>query len=56
MIGDNLNTDIYGAVACGIDALYFNRYPEYPLDEGQRLEVKGHIKEVTSLRDIMKTL
>ena len=29
MIGDNLQTDIRGAMAVGIDALFFNRYPEH---------------------------
>ena len=29
MIGDNLQTDIMGALSVGIDALFFNRYPEH---------------------------
>jgi len=32
MIGDNLQTDILGAKLYGLDAAYFNRFPEYPAD------------------------
>ena len=32
MIGDNLQTDIIGAMLAGLDAAWFNRYPEYPTD------------------------
>ena len=30
MIGDNLQTDIRGAMNAGIRAAYFNRFPDYP--------------------------
>ena len=33
MIGDNLQTDIVGAMLAGLDAAWFNRYPEYPADD-----------------------
>jgi len=49
MIGDNLQTDIMGAMAAGIDALFFNRYPEYE-------KTTAPTFVVTSLRDIMKIL
>ena len=49
MIGDNLQTDIMGAMATGIDALFFNRYPEYE-------KTTAPTFVVTSLRDIMKIL
>ena len=35
MIGDNLNTDIRGALNAGIDALLFNRWQVEIGDEGQ---------------------
>lgn len=34
MIGDNLSTDIAGAKQAGIDAAFFNRFPEWPAPEG----------------------
>ena len=49
MIGDNLQTDIMGAMAAGLDALFFNRYPEH-----EKTTVPTFV--VTSLRDIMKIL
>ena len=49
MIGDNLQTDIMGAMAAGIDALFFNRYPEHK-------KTTAPTFVVTSLRDIMKIL
>ena len=49
MIGDNLQTDIMGAMASGLDALFFNRYPEH-----EKTTVPTFI--VTSLREIMKIL
>ena len=49
MIGDNLQTDIMGAMASGLDALFFNRYPEH-----EKTTAPTFI--VTSLRDIMKIL
>ena len=49
MIGDNLQTDIMGAMAAGLDALFFNRYPEYE-------KTTAPTFTVTSLRDIMKIL
>ena len=48
MIGDNLTTDILGAMAAGLDALYFN--PENKPDEEQ---VKYRVSRLT---DIMKIL
>lgn len=32
MIGDNLQTDILGALGCGLDAMLFNRWQEEPSD------------------------
>ena len=49
MIGDNFQTDIMGAMRAGIDAVFFNRYPEYTApEEGQRV--------VTSLEELRKYL
>ena len=45
MIGDNFQTDIMGAMRAGIDAVFFNRYPEYTApEEGQMV--------VTSLEEL----
>ncbi len=45
MIGDNFQTDIMGAMKAGIDAVFFNRYPEYTApEEGQKV--------VTSLEEL----
>ena len=45
MIGDNFQTDIMGAMRAGIDAVFFNRYPEYTApEEGQKV--------VTSLEEL----
>ena len=49
MIGDNLQTDIMGAMAAGLDALFFNRYPEHE-------KTTAPTFVVTSLRDITKIL
>ena len=49
MIGDNLQTDIMGAMSAGLDALFFNRYPEHE-------KTTAPTFTVTSLRDIMKIL
>ena len=49
MIGDNLQTDIMGAMSAGLDTLFFNRYPEYE-------KTKAPTFIVTSLRDIKKIL
>ena len=49
MIGDNLQTDIMGAMAAGIDALFFNRFPEHE-------KTTAPTFVVTSLRDIMNLL
>ena len=49
MIGDNLQTDIMGAMASGLDALFFNRYPEHE-------KTTAPTFVVTSLREIMKIL
>ena len=49
MIGDNLQTDILGAMRVGIDAIFFNRFPDYPAEEPVTYEV-------TSLKDIAKIL
>ena len=49
MIGDNYNTDILGALNAGIDAIYFNRYPDYP-------PPTPVTHEVASLKEIMHIL
>lgn len=49
MIGDNLQTDILGALSSGIDALYFNRYPDYEASDKPTYTV-------TSLSEIMAVL
>lgn len=49
MIGDNFNTDILGAKQAGLDAAYFNRYPEYPATEPVTFEV-------TTLQELMDIL
>ena len=49
MIGDNLGTDIQGAIDAGIDAAYFNRFPEYPAGLGVKYEV-------TALQQLMDIL
>jgi putative hydrolase of the HAD superfamily len=41
MIGDNLQTDILGAMQAGLDAAFFNRFPEYPAEEPVDYEVKS---------------
>lgn len=49
MIGDNLQTDVMGALGAGMDAMFFNRFPEYPAPPSVTYEV-------TSLREIMNIL
>ncbi len=49
MIGDNLQTDILGAKQFGLDAAYFNRFPEYPAD----IPVDY---EVSALKELLKIL
>ena len=49
MIGDNLQTDILGAKRAGLDAAYFNRFPEYPATDPVDYEV-------TSLAELMAIL
>ena len=39
MIGDNLQTDILGAMNAGLDTAYYNRFPEYPVQEPVTYEV-----------------
>lgn len=51
MIGDNLQTDILGALNAGIDALLFNRWDVDPNEATQ-----APIFVVWSLRDIIKIL
>ncbi|MBO4593356.1 MAG: HAD-IA family hydrolase, partial [Bacteroidaceae bacterium] len=57
MIGDNLQTDILGALNAGIDALLFNRWS---IDAGEIGKVKAQFETqfstVDSLRDIMALL
>ena len=48
MIGDNLQTDIMGALGCGIDALLFNRW-EVDVDEAPQTPTYV----VSSLREII---
>ena len=49
MIGDNLQTDILGAMRAGLDAAYFNRFPDYPAEEPVDYEV-------TALTELMTIL
>ncbi len=49
MIGDNLQTDILGAKQYGLDAAYFNRFPDYPAN----ITVDY---EVTTLKELMEYL
>ncbi len=49
MIGDNLQTDIVGAMNAGLDAAFFNRYPDYPANVAVTYEV-------TSLVELKKIL
>jgi putative hydrolase of the HAD superfamily len=51
MIGDNLQTDILGALNAGLDALLFNRWDVDPNDATQ-----APTFVVWSLRDIMNIL
>ena len=51
MIGDNLQTDILGALNAGIDALLFNRWD---VDVSESLQAPTCV--VTSLREIMEIL
>ena len=39
MIGDNLQTDIIGAMNAGLHTAFFNRFPDYPLSEPVDYEV-----------------
>ncbi|MBQ8937049.1 MAG: YjjG family noncanonical pyrimidine nucleotidase [Bacteroidaceae bacterium] len=49
MIGDNLATDIQGAINAGLDTIYFNRWPDFPAGEPVTHEVSG-------LADIIRLL
>ncbi len=49
MIGDNLQTDIMGAKAAGLDTLFFNRFPEH-----EKADVATFT--VCNLKDIMNIL
>ena len=49
MIGDNFTTDIMGAKNAGLDAIFFNRYPDYPAPEPVAFVV-------TSLKEVMNIL
>jgi putative hydrolase of the HAD superfamily len=51
MIGDNLNTDVLGALNAGIDAMLVNRWNIEKTDIPQTVTFV-----VNSLRDIMKIL
>ena len=51
MIGDNLNTDIRGALNAGIDALLFNRWQ---VEVGDEMPTPTFV--VDRLRDIMDIL
>lgn len=51
MIGDNLQTDILGALNAGIDAMLFNRWA---VDTNDVLQTPTFI--VNSLKDIKKIL
>jgi len=49
MIGDNLQTDISGAKQYGLDAAYFNRFPEYPAE----IPVDYEVTELKALMQIL---
>ena len=49
MIGDNFQTDILGAMMSGIDALYFNRFPDYPAPQPVTFEVT----QLSAIMDIL---
>lgn len=48
MIGDSWDSDIRGALDYGIDAIYFNRFPEYPAPQPVKHEVHS-LKEIMTL-------
>ena len=49
MIGDNLQTDILGAMNVGLHAAFFNRFPEFPATEPVDYEVTSLLE----LRNIL---
>lgn len=49
MIGDNFDTDIAGALRAGLDAAWFNRFPDYPAPSPTTYVV-------TSLHELMDIL
>ncbi len=49
MIGDNLQTDIIGAMNYGLPAAYFNRFPDYPAD----VPVDYEVTHLTELMDVL---
>jgi len=49
MIGDSWESDMRGALAYGLDTIYFNRFPDYPAPEPVKYEVHR-------LKDIMEIL
>jgi len=49
MIGDNLQTDISGAKDYGLDAAYFNRFPDYPAG----ISVDYEVSKLTDLIGII---
>ena len=50
MIGDNLSTDIRGAMNSGIDAMFFNRFPDHPADVH---DVKYVVTSLDQIRQIL---
>ena len=49
MIGDNIDTDIMGAKRYGLDAAYFNRFPDYP----PTVQVDYEVTQLTQLMDVL---
>jgi putative hydrolase of the HAD superfamily len=46
MIGDSLEADIYGALAFGMDAIYFN---PFNLPKPDDVPAQNHLQELTEM-------